>query len=221
MPTSESQKRASHNRYHRDKNVVSSKCAICCDENPTITGEVVLNSEPKIEILREDNSKPILGARVFVHPVLQAPDPTKTDFDEQLERDTLWRYAALRRSIEEVAKVMNCSPKEMAEKVIRNFKTDWDSLSERAFLEMQFEVEANIYARARGNDARFVLLYERLKGLPGYIQGDLPPSKRYTPPKVHELELLSFEELLKRRADLSKIIDRPPSFTVSVRTWPY
>jgi hypothetical protein len=184
-------------------------------------GEVQLNPEPLVELQVGNGSNGESGqTRVFVHPVIQPvlvrdQDLTGQAFEDQIEKDRLWKYASLRKSVEEVAKVYGISVEAFAEKIKTGFGVNWDTLSERAFLEMQFEVESNIYQRARGKDARFVLLYQKLQGLPGFYESFDFRGKRplQIPQRVKDdLTMLSTEELQSRRAKLCAVIDRKPTF---------
>jgi rRNA maturation protein Nop10 len=137
--------------------------------------------------------------------------PAPVSLDDKFNNDLMWRYAALRRSIRETALVFNCTEEELAAQVLKNFKVTWEQLSERAWLECQFEIESNICARAKGNDPRFVLLLDKMQRLSGFASfGNeavrLPASVQ------RDLRSMSTEELMKRRDDLSRVIDRPRTF---------
>lgn len=191
---SNSQKVAAHNRWHRDRNLVSSLCAICRAENPNLGVEVMLEPDaPPVQIL------------------LPAP-PKEIPPEEQWQRDRIYRLAALSRTIEEVAIGLGMSVAALSELTMTQFQCSWSLLSERAAVEVQLEIESQIYERARSGDFRFTMLYSKLKGLPGFYETVGNP--RMLPPASvqRDLRSMSTEELLRRRDDLSKVIDRPRTF---------
>jgi hypothetical protein len=211
--TTESQKRASHRRYHLNKGVVKSSCELCIVEHPELGADIRLNPEPTVEIIRGPSGDPIEGARVIVQPVLQAPDPDRP-LTEQFEKDRLYQWAALNRSVEEVAVALGCSATELTEKISSMFGVTWEQLSARAFNECSFEVMANLYARAKGGDARFVLLFTKLARLPEFRELGANAFVRTVLPSTIERNLrsMSTEELLKKREELLRVVDRKPQF---------
>jgi hypothetical protein len=194
MPrNSESQTRAAHRRFHTNRGIVKSSCAICRAENPNLGVEVVLEGTNPVQIL------------------LPAP-PRTIPPEEQWQRDRLYRLAALSKTVEEVAIALGMSVEALHELVMTQFQTTWSSLSERASVEVQLEVESQIFERARVGDFRFTMLYSKLRGLPGFYENMGNVRVLPTPALKNDLAALSTDELIKMRADLSRVIDRPRRF---------
>jgi hypothetical protein len=196
---SESQTRAAHRRFHEKRGIVKSTCAICRAEHPEC-GAVEIN------LGDEEVSQPTVI-------LLQAPPKDLPPDIDQWQRDRIYRLSALNRSIEEVATALGMSVGTLSEVVISQFQCNYAKLSERASIEVQLEIESQIYERARAGDFRFTMLYSKLKGIPGFYEQ--PSNPHLLPPASmsQDLRSLSTEDLMKVRAGfLNAVIDRPGRF---------
>jgi len=212
MPrNSESQARGAHNRHHVKKSIAKSSCTLCVAEHPEIAGEVDLAAPENAPEIPEKEDQPNRPTQPVVL-LLPAPAKEPLSFDEQMQRDRLYRFAALKRSVEEVSTALGLDVKAFEDIVMASFCVSWAALSDRASIEMELEVLSNIYLRAQGNDPRFVLLYTKLQNTPGFTE-QIGNSRMLLPASVvTDLRNMSVEQLLLRRQELAKVFDRPGRF---------
>lgn len=209
--TTQSQQLAAHRRFHVNRSIVKSSCSFCRTEHPEI-GAV------EVDLGDETVSQPAII-------LLQTPPKEPPPDVDQWQRDRIYRLAALNRSIEEVACALGMSSEALSELVVSQFQTSYATLSERASVEVQLEIESQIYERARSGDFRFTMLYSKLRGLPGFYE-TVGNQRMLPPPSVRkDLASLSTHELQKMRTSFEHVIDRPCRFdtigplspTVSIR----